>query len=266
MTSTPSSSSPSSDRSASVASSGASSSTENPLLTLFVACYNEEENIEATLDTVAAACMELGITYEMIVIDDGSRDRSVELVRAYIERYPERNVRLVVNAENQGLGVNYVEAAFLGRGEWYRLICGDNVEPKETFVKVFSHIGKADLIIPYQTACPGRPMSRVLLSRAYTFLVNCISGYNIRYYNGLCLTRRQLVMRWHPSSHGFGIQADLVTRLLSRGVSYLEVPVEARERATGTSKAITLRNFCSVAHSLLNIAIRRISKIVYGRC
>jgi glycosyltransferase involved in cell wall biosynthesis len=239
---------------------------EPPLLTLFVACYNEELNIEATLDTVAAACTELGVTYEMIVIDDGSRDRSVEIVRAYMERHPERNVRLVVNAENQGLGVNYVEAAFLGRGEWYRLICGDNVEPKETFIKVFSHIGKADLIIPYQTACPGRPRSRVLLSRAYTALVNLISGYQIRYYNGLCLTRRQLVMRWHPSSHGFGIQADLVTRLLSRGVSYLEVPVEARERATGTSKAITLRNFCSVAHSLLNIAIRRISKIVYGRC
>jgi glycosyltransferase involved in cell wall biosynthesis len=239
---------------------------ENPLLTLFVACYNEEENIEATLDTVSEACEELKITYEMIVIDDASTDRSVELVRAYSARYPERRVRLVVNAENQGLGVNYVEAAFLGHGEWYRLICGDNVEPKETFLKVFSQIGKADLIIPYQTSCPGRPWSRVLLSRTYTFLVNLISGYNIRYYNGLCLTRRALVMRWHSSSHGFGVQADLVTRLLSRGVSYLEVPVEARERATGTSKAITVRNFCSTAHSLLNIAIRRISKIVYGRC
>lgn len=239
---------------------------ENPLLTLFVACYNEEENIEATLDTVSEACAELHITYEIIVIDDASVDRSVELVRAYSARHPERNVRLVVNAENQGLGVNYVEAAFLGRGEWYRLICGDNVEPKETFLKVFSQIGKADLIIPYQTACPGRTWSRMLLSRTYTFLVNLISGYNIRYYNGLCLTRRALVMRWHSSSHGFGIQADLVTRLLSRGVSYLEVPVEARERATGSSKAITLRNFCSVAHSLFNIAIRRLSKIVYGRC
>ena len=237
-----------------------------PTLTLFVACYNEEENIVATLDTVVAACTEVGISYEIIVIDDGSKDRSVSIIEEYQRLNPNVNLRLVINPQNQGLGMNYVEGAFLGTGEWYRLICGDNVEPKETFVKVFSQIGKADLIIPYQTACPGRPMSRVLLSKTYTFLVNLISGYNIRYYNGLCLTKRYLVMRWHPSSHGFGIQADLVTRLMSRGVSYLEVPVEARERVTGNSKAITFKNFCSVTHSLVNIAIRRVSNLLYGRC
>lgn len=237
-----------------------------PLLTLFVACYNEEENIKDTLDTVVEACREVQISYEIIVIDDASRDRSVEIIRNYGETHPEVNLKLVVNAENQGLGTNYVEGAFLGSGEWYRLICGDNVEPKETLVTVFSHLGKADLIIPYHSKVPGRSTSRSLLSKAYTWLVNTISGNSIRYYNGLCLTRRRLVMRWHPASHGFGIQADLITRLISIGASYLEVPVEARERANGNSKAITFRNFCSVGHSLLNIFIRRCSKILYGRC
>lgn len=236
-----------------------------PTLTLFVACYNEEENIAATLDTVSEACTEIGVTYEMIIIDDASRDRSVLVVEDYIRQHPDVKMRLVVNPQNQGLGVNYVAAAFLGTGKWYRLICGDNVEPKETFVKVFSQIGKADLIIPYQVACPGRRASRVLLSRAYTILVNLISGYKIRYYNGLCLTKRELVMRLHSSSHGFGIQADVVTRLIRHGCSYLEIPVEARDRATGNSKALTLRTLLSVAHSLLNIAIRRMSRIVYGR-
>jgi glycosyltransferase involved in cell wall biosynthesis len=237
-----------------------------PTLTLFVACYNEEENIKDTLDTVVEACAEVNVSYEIIVIDDASKDRSVEIIQNYVLTHPLVKLKLVVNAQNQGLGTNYVEGAFLGSGEWYRLICGDNVEPKETLVKVFSQIGKADLIIPFQVNCPGRSASRMLLSKAYTSLVNAISGNSIRYYNGLCLTKRWLVMRWHPSSHGFGIQADLVTRLISVGATYLELPVDARERANGNSKAITFKNFCSVGHSLLNIFIRRCSKILYGRC
>jgi len=163
------------------------------------------------------------------------------------------------------LGVNYVEAAFLGTGEWYRLICGDNVEPKETFVKIFSQIGKADIILGYCLRFPGRSAARIIISRIYTLIVNIISGNNIRYYNGLALTKRYLVMRWHSSSHGFGFQADLVTCLLSRGHTYLEIPVETRERLTGASKALTFKNICSVGHSLLNIAIRRVFKALYGR-
>lgn len=237
-----------------------------PVLTLFVACYNEEGNIVAALDTAISACVEVGVTYEIIVIDDASQDRSVPLVEEYIRQHPEIRLRLAINKQNEGLGVNYVEGAFLGTGEWYRLVCGDNVESKETLVQILSKIGQADLIIPYTIGPAVRSLGRVMLSRFFTFLVNLISGYHIRYYNGCCLTRRQLVLRWHSISHGFGFQADLITRLLSRGYTYVEVPVRPMERATGVSKALTLRNILSVAHSLSNIAIRRIAKILYGRC
>jgi Glycosyl transferase family 2 len=50
---------------------------ENDLdLTLFVACYNEEENIVGTLETVLEALGEFDFTWEIIVIDDASTDRS----------------------------------------------------------------------------------------------------------------------------------------------------------------------------------------------
>ena len=234
-------------------------------LTLFVACYNEEAAIADTLDTLVAACREAGRTFEIVVVDDASKDNSVAIVTNYKNSHPEIPIILHVNEKNQGVGINYVEAAFLGHGTWYRMICGDNVEPKETFSKIFNQIGKADLIIPYRPEdVAGRGLGRRFLSITYTALVNLASGHKIRYYNGLPLTRRYYVMRWHSNSHGFGFQADLVTRLLSNGVSYLEVPVTGHERAGGESKALTLRNLSSVAHSLLTILIRRISKIVYG--
>jgi glycosyltransferase involved in cell wall biosynthesis len=234
-------------------------------LTVMVACYNEEEAIERTLDTLLEALDEVGCSFEILVFDDASKDRSVELIKAYQERHPQRPIELIVNEVNTGLAQNYVEGAFRGRGRYYRMVCGDDVEPKETFVKVFSALGQADLIVPYQVECPGRPFHRRVLSKAFTAIVNGITGNDIRYYNGLAVHRRYDVMRWHTDYRGFGFQADMVTRMLAQGVSYIQVPVTAHEREAGESTALTTQNFLSVTHMLLDLSIRRVGKVLYGR-
>ncbi len=83
-------------------------------ITLFVACYNEEKGIIPTLQTLLAALDEAGCSYDIVVIDDASKDRSVRLVEEFTAEHPEEPITLVRNEFNQGLGVNYVEAAFLG--------------------------------------------------------------------------------------------------------------------------------------------------------
>lgn len=235
------------------------------LLTVFVACFNEEQNITETLDTLLDAMAAFDFPWEAIVIDDASTDGSVRLIRDYIERHPQAAISLKVNAVNMGLSENYVDAAFLGRGKYYRLVCGDNVEPRETLIEVFRHIGSADMVIPYQVHCEGRPFLRVMLSRLYTGIINGLSGNRIRYYNGLALHLRQNVMRFHSRSSGFNFQAELITTLLDRGFSYVEIPVTARERQSGNSTALTLRNLLSVANSLLELVLRRIRKALFGR-
>jgi len=153
----------------------------------------------------------------------------------------------------------------LGKGTYYRLICGDNVEPKETLVTLFKQIGAADMIIPHQVECEGRAKFRIFLSRLFTKLVNAITGHSINYYNGLAVHLRYNVMRFHSASSGFSFQADLITTLLDEGKSYVEVPVIARDRVTGKSTAVTLKNIFSVGHSLLEMMLRRLRRILYGR-
>jgi glycosyltransferase involved in cell wall biosynthesis len=234
-------------------------------LTLFVACYNEEGNIVDTLDNVLAALAEAPCKYEIIVVDDASRDRSVELIEQYQRTHPAVPITLRKNPVNRGWARNFVDAAFLGKGTYYRGVCGDNVEPKETLLAVFANMGRADMVIPYHTICEGKSAYRMFLSRLFTRLVNLISGHAIYYYNGLPLFRRQDVLRWHSHSSGFGFQADLVTRLLDEGVTYKQVLVQSRERATGTSKALTLRNVLSVGHTLLEIFLRRVRRALFTR-
>ena len=235
-------------------------------LSLFVACYNESGNIVGTLDTVVAAASKTVPSYEIVIVDDGSRDASVQEVRDYMAAHPDLPIRLLINPRNEGVANNYAEAAFRSHGEWYRMICGDNVESEETLTTIFSAIGEAELLIPYYVQHPGRKWHRRVISALYTAIVNLISGNRLHYYNGMPLTRRYYAMRWHSNSHGFGFQADLVTRLLALGATYKEVGVIGRERAGGRSHALTFRNFCSVAHSLQNILIRRVSKMLYGYC
>jgi glycosyltransferase involved in cell wall biosynthesis len=232
-------------------------------LTLFIACYNEQEGILPTIETVLAAVNEVGCSYDIVIIDDASTDNSVPILREYMAQHSEIPITLIVNKVNQGLGANYVEAAFRGRGKYYRLVCGDDVETKETLAEVFRHLGEADMILTYHADTRVRPLARRIISRSYTLLVNLLGGHRIKYYNGVAVHLRYNVMRWHSNSHGFGFQADLVDRLLSMGATYIEIPVFPKERASGATKAFTLRNIASVSHTFLEVVIRRIARILY---
>jgi glycosyltransferase involved in cell wall biosynthesis len=236
-------------------------------LTIFISCYKEQDYIITTIEAVRSALSEVGgIEYEIIVIDDCSGDGSAELVETYILAHPNERVVLRRNKVNRGLAQNYFDAAFIGKGKYYRLICGDDAEPKDTMVTVFRHLGQADILIPYYVSSEGKSRSRMLLSNAYTGLVNTISGFRLQYYNGLAVHLRYNVMRWHPNTRGFGFQADILCMLLEQGASYKEIAVRTVERRRdGSSRALTFKNMLSVAHTLVDLIFRRISKIVYKR-
>jgi glycosyltransferase involved in cell wall biosynthesis len=236
-------------------------------LTIFVSCFNEQAYIISTIETVRAALAEVGrLQYEIIVIDDLSSDRSAGLVEDYIRAHQTERILLRRNRTNRGLAQNYFDAAFIGKGKYYRLICGDDAEPKDTMVTVFRQLGEADILIPHYVSSEGRSRSRMALSGAFTFLVNTISGFRLHYYNGLAVHLRYNVMRWHPNTRGFGFQADILCMLLDRGFSYKEVAVRTVERrGPGSSRALTFRNMLSVTHTLVDLVFRRIARVVYKR-
>lgn len=233
-------------------------------LTVFVSCYDEAEYIIATIDTVREALNEIDhISYEIIVVDDCSTDRSSAIVSEYIAAHPQERILLRTNRTNRGLAQNYIDVAFVAKGKYYRLICGDNAEPKQTMLAVFQEIGQADMIIPYYVTSEGKSLYRRLLSNAYARIVNLISGFRLHYYNGLAVHLRHNVMRWHPNTRGFGFQADIICMLLDQGFSYKEVPVKTIERRTSGSKALTIKNMLSVTRTLVDLLFRRLANHVY---
>src|SRR3954454_11515939 len=118
-----------------------------PSRAIIVPAYCEAQNIIATLDNVTRALAPLALTYAITVIDAGSPDRTGELVRANLSRFP--GVRLLTNERNLGFGASYrrgVDAAAL---DHIVMVHGDNAWGHDTLKEFFSYVGEADIVIGY---------------------------------------------------------------------------------------------------------------------
>ncbi len=231
-------------------------------LTIFISSYNEENYIIDTINNVIQALTILSINYEIIIIDDCSTDNSVKVIKSYLNDHPDFMITLLENKINRGLGRNYLEGAIRGHGTYYRLVCGDNVEPVETLLKIFSLLGKSEIIIPYHEFITGKSFSRQYLSKIYTLICNKLSGNNIKYYNGLAIIKRLDVLRFSPVTSGFGFQADILTNMLNFKRKFIQVPVLMSE--VKPSKALNLNNFLSSLHVFFIILIRRLSFLYHN--
>jgi glycosyltransferase involved in cell wall biosynthesis len=226
-------------------------------LTIFIPCLNEERHVIPTIETVLQAVRRTGISAEILVFDDGSKDRTGELVEEYRRQHPDVPLRLIRRERTMGLARNYVDGSFIARGAYYKQVGGDDSEPLETIAAVIGRTGEADMVLPFLRA-DSRDLFRRVLSRLFVGIINLAGGYRIRYYNGTAMHRRYNVMRWHSDTYGFAFQAEIITRMLNEGKSYLEVPVDNVEQAGRSSRAFKLHNLLSVGHSVLQILLRRL--------
>ncbi|MDP3562006.1 MAG: glycosyltransferase [Legionellaceae bacterium] len=227
-------------------------------ITIFVPCRNEEKNVGHALNEIVTVLATYSFTYEIIVIDDASKDGSVAKIKQFQLLHPNINIILKQNKRPLGVSYNFADAALLGRGRYFRMIGGHFQDREEALRNGFDHLGKADIILTYIKPDYRKPI-RQHLSRTYTKLVNFISGYDIAHYHGTPMHRRIDVIRWH-SYRSVGFYADITTRLLDEGVTYLEIPTTAYERETGKSLALRWRNVISLFVGFADMFLRRFSK------
>ena len=235
-------------------------------ISIVITCFNESDTVIGSIDNNISALEQTDLSFEIIVIDDTSSDNSVEVIRDWLANNPSKPVKLRANPFNRGLANNFAEGAFIAKGRYYRLYPGENSQPKEDLQDLYNQTGKADLIIPVFDHVKGKTGIRKCLSNLFTGIVNLISGYKIGYYNGLPVFKRYDILRWHPSSYGFGFQADVVTRLLDEGSTYMHFRLDdCVDRKGKKASALSMRNFLSICHTLLEISVRRLRRELYER-
>jgi glycosyltransferase involved in cell wall biosynthesis len=174
-----------------------------------------------------------------------------------MDEFAARNakVRVLHNRSNLGLGGSFRRGLTEARLDYVMLLCGDGGLPARSLPAIFDRIGTADLVLPFMTNLRKiKSPSRYFVSRTYQNLLNLLFGFRIRYYNGLPVYRRSLLNAISIKSNGFGIQGEIVVKLLKSGCTYTEVGVEGAEEK-GRSFAFRPRNVISVTRTVMRLII-----------
>jgi len=106
-----------------------------PQVSVIVPVYNEEKGLPALFERLYAALDAMGRDYEVVFVDDGSRDRSVALLRAQFERRPE-HTRVVVFASNAGQHMAILAGFEYARGNYVVTLDADLQNPPEEIVRL----------------------------------------------------------------------------------------------------------------------------------
>ena len=104
-----------------------------PLISVAIPCRNEEANVREITAAVASQLEPLGVDWEIILIDNESSDRTVELARELCAG--DRRIKLIVNARNFGQMRSPTHAIFSGRGDAVIGMCADFQDPPELLPK-----------------------------------------------------------------------------------------------------------------------------------
>lgn len=157
-------------------------SAARPRLSIVVPTYNEEERILPTLAAIAVHVSAAGIDWECIVSDDGSTDRTVELVEAL----DLANLRLIRATANAGKGAAVRAGMLAARGDVVLFCDADNSTPISELDHLLSHIeqGRTDIVIGSRASAgaqvSNRSDLREILSRGLQGLVRVMLRTSVR--------------------------------------------------------------------------------------
>ena len=216
-----------------------------------VPALNEEENLEATVVRLIDALTVTVDDYEIIIVDDGSRDATGAIADRLAADHAA--VRVLHNSRNTGLGCCYVQGYREASKTFFVYIPGDNTWPYRSLVELFGNLGRADIITSYAINPEVRPLGRRLISRFFTGILNLLFGRDLQYFNGLTVYPIEFLRRNPATTFGFGFQAEVLLKALNTGLSYIEVALPIDERTAGQSKAVTLRNVLGVLSTVVRL-------------
>jgi hypothetical protein len=206
-------------------------------LSVIIPAYNEEDGIADIVERVLAtqpALGERGADLELIVVDDGSRDRTGEIVG----RYPD--VCLVRHPTNHGYGAALKTGFSQARGTWLGFLDADGTYPPEHFPDLLhaARQEEADLVIGSRMAGSESemPMSRRVGNLFFAALVSLIGNRRISdSASGMRLIHRDVLARLYPLPDGLNFTPVMSTRAIHEELKMVEVPIPYAERV-GRSK------------------------------
>ncbi len=201
-------------------------------LSIVIPIYNEEQRISASLDKILAYLANQSYTREFVLVDDGSRDRGIELAKSKLEG--REQFRVLNYASNRGKGYALKQGMLASQGQYALFTDADLSTPFDEIEKMWPWFEQGFDIVQGSRKVPGaqverhQPWLRENMGKVFTALSNLIAGLHVsdvtcgfKCYRGPVareLYRQQQIFDW-------SFDAEIIFIARRAGYSIKEVPV-----------------------------------------
>jgi glycosyltransferase involved in cell wall biosynthesis len=202
--------------------------------------YNEEANVGAMIEDARSVVSEITEDYEIVVVNDGSKDRTAAVVEEKAAKYPQ--VRLVQHPVNLGYGAAVYDGFAAATKELIFFTDGDRQFVLPEIHRLLARLGEADMVVGYRA--PRRdPWARVLYGWGWSTLVTILFGYTARDIDcAFKLFKREIIttIGAEIESRGATFSAEWLVRTKRAGYKIAEVPVTHLPRVAGSQTGARL--------------------------
>jgi len=241
---------------------------KQPYLSVVIPCYNEERNIRRTLVKIDDFLKEQGWSFEIVVVDDGSGDKTVPIVEEVIEG--KKQFRLIKNP-HMGKGYTVRTGMLAARGKYVLFSDADLATPIEEVKKLLLWVEKQgfDIAIASREGVgarrEGEPLYRHLMGRVFNFLVQLLALRGINDSQcGFKLFKREVARQIFERLYIYGRRAkslkhaylgafDVEVLFLARKFGYRIKEVPVTWYYVQTQRLHPLRDSILMAWDLLKI-------------
>jgi glycosyltransferase involved in cell wall biosynthesis len=222
------------------------------VLSVVIPAYNEENGIveiASRVLSVEPALKKMGVErLELLVVDDGSRDRTAEVA----ERIP--GVSLIRHSKNRGYGAALKTGFSKASGELIGFLDADGTYPPEYFPQLCQGaLNGADLVIGSRMAGEKSkmPLTRRVGNFFFASLLTLLSHQKVTdSASGMRVFKREILEHIYPLPDGLNLTPVMSTRAVHEGIKIQEVPIPYSERV-GRSKLSVIRDGSIFMQSML---------------
>jgi glycosyltransferase involved in cell wall biosynthesis len=206
-------------------------------ISIVIPAFNEQKSIATVIDQLFDICSAQNILFEIIIVDDGSTDRTTEVVE-------NKGVQVIRHPENRGYGASIKTGVLSARYPWILIIDADATYPITEIPKMLENLDHYEMIVGART---GKDVNIPLIRRPAKWLLNKLANFMVQtripdLNSGFRVFKKDVFLKYMgicPS--GFSLTTTITLALLSNNYPVKFVPVDYYKRE-GHSKIRPIRD------------------------
>lgn len=223
-------------------------------LSVIFPAYNEAGNIERTIPRAIASLREMVGRFEMLVIDDCSKDETFAMAETLVAKYPE--IRLFKNEVNLRQGATLARGFALSSMEYVTHNAMDYPFHFEDLPRLLRHFPSADVVVASRKTYPGTSRGRRMVSWTNRALIRGLFGTRIVDYNFIQIYKRSVLDALPRLSTATSfITPEIIVRAHRSGLRVVEEVVDYHRRETGTPSSATTRNIEQALRDMIRLRV-----------